>query len=33
VQHFVTEPRSARFLQMMIAPGACIDDGEPEPWQ
>lgn len=33
VQHLVTEPRSARFLQMMIAPGACIDDGEPEPWQ
>ena len=33
VQHLVAEPASARFLQMMIAPRACIDDGEPEPWQ
>jgi len=32
VQHLVPEPASSRFLQMMVAAGACIDDGEPEPW-
>lgn len=32
VEHLVVTPASSRFLQMMIMPGACIDDGEPEPW-
>ena len=32
VEHLVADPASSRFLQMMIMPGACIDDGEPEPW-
>jgi hypothetical protein len=32
VAHLVAEPLSARYLQMVIARGACIDDGEPEPW-
>lgn len=32
VAHLVPAPASARYLQMSIAQGACIDDGEPEPW-
>jgi hypothetical protein len=32
VEHLVSAPASSRFLQMMIMPGACIDDGEAEPW-
>jgi hypothetical protein len=32
VAHLVSTPASARYLQMSIARGACIDDGEPEPW-
>ncbi|RLT28082.1 MAG: hypothetical protein DWI48_01615 [Chloroflexi bacterium] len=32
VEHLVVQPASSRFLQMMIMPGACIDDGEPEAW-
>ncbi len=32
VAHLVATPVSARYLQMSAARGACIDDGEPEPW-
>lgn len=32
VAHLVSSPVSGRYLQMSIASGACIDDGEPEPW-
>jgi hypothetical protein len=32
IAHLAPVPASARYLQMSIARGACIDDGEPEPW-
>ena len=32
VEHLVPSPLSERYLQMALAPGACIDDGEAEPW-
>ena len=31
-QHVVALPLSRRFLQMRLAPGGCIDDGEVRPW-
>ena len=33
VEHLVPEPASVNFLQMRMAAGACIDDGEPRPWE
>ena len=30
--HLVPQPYSANFLQMRMAAGACIDDGEPVTW-
>ncbi len=33
VEHLLPAPASANFLQMRMAAGACIDDGEPRPWQ
>lgn len=32
LQHLVEEPASLTFLQMRMAAGACIDDGETEAW-
>lgn len=32
IAHFLPQPGSANFLQMKLAAGACIDDGEPEAW-
>ncbi len=32
-QHVVALPMSRHFLQMRLAPGACIDDGEVRPWE
>ncbi|MEX1022479.1 MAG: hypothetical protein WD058_04960 [Dehalococcoidia bacterium] len=32
IAHLVPQPASANFLQMKMAAGACIDDGEPEAW-
>lgn len=32
IAHLVTQPASDRFLQMRLSAGACIDDGEPQPW-
>ena len=31
-QHVVALPMSRNFLQMRLAAGACIDDGEVRPW-
>ncbi|MEX2584676.1 MAG: hypothetical protein WD766_15515 [Gemmatimonadota bacterium] len=33
VEHLVPTPASVNFLQMRMAAGACIDDGEPRPWE
>jgi len=33
VEHLVPAPASVNFLQMRMAAGACIDDGEPRPWE
>ena len=33
VAHLVPQPASANFLQMRMAAGACIDDGEPRAWE
>jgi hypothetical protein len=33
LEHLVEEPLSAAFIQMRLAPGACIDDGETEVWR
>jgi hypothetical protein len=32
IAHFLPQAGSVNFLQMKIAAGACIDDGEPEAW-
>ena len=32
-QHVVSLPLSQHFLQMRLAAGACIDDGEARPWE
>ena len=32
IAHLVPQPASLNFLQMKMAAGACIDDGEPEAW-
>lgn len=32
VEHLVALPASSNFLQMRAAAGACIDDGDTEPW-
>jgi len=32
-QHVVALPLSQRFLQMRLAPGACIDDGGVRAWE
>ena len=32
IEHLVVEPLSAAFLQMRMAAGACIDDGETVAW-
>jgi len=32
IEHLVPQPASVNFLQMRMAAGACIDDGEPRPW-
>ncbi len=32
-QHVVALPMSRAFLQMRLAPGSCIDDGEVRPWE
>lgn len=32
VAHFLPQPGSVNFLQMKMAAGACIDDGEPQAW-
>lgn len=32
VSHLVKQPASEAFLQMTMAAGACIDDGETGPW-
>jgi hypothetical protein len=32
IEHLVETPASATFLQMRLAPGACIDDGETVDW-
>ena len=32
IDHLVPQPASVNFLQMRMAAGACIDDGEPRPW-
>lgn len=33
VAHLVALPASVNFLQMKMAAGACIDDGEPRAWE
>jgi hypothetical protein len=33
VSHLAADPASVNFLQMKMAAGACIDDGEPRPWE
>lgn len=33
VAHLVAQPAASRFLQMLIVPGACIDDGDTEEWK
>jgi hypothetical protein len=33
VAHLLPQPASANFLQMRMAAGACIDDGEPRAWE
>ena len=33
IEHLLPAPASVNFLQMRMAAGACIDDGEPRPWQ
>ena len=33
VDHLAPEPASVAFLQMRMAAGACIDDGEPRAWE
>ncbi len=32
IAHLLPQPGSVNFLQMKMAVGACIDDGEPEAW-
>ena len=32
-QHVVSLPLSQHFLQMRLAAGSCIDDGEARPWE
>lgn len=32
IAHFLPQAGSVNFLQMKMAAGACIDDGEPEAW-
>ena len=32
IEHLVALPASSNFLQMRAAAGACIDDGDTEPW-
>ena len=32
-QHVVARPMSEKFLQMRLAAGSCIDDGEVRPWE
>ncbi len=32
IAHLAPQPASLNFLQMKMAAGACIDDGEPEAW-
>jgi hypothetical protein len=32
IAHLVPQPASASFVQMKIAAGACIDDGDTRPW-
>jgi len=32
IEHLIPQPASVNFLQMRMAAGACIDDGEPRPW-
>ncbi len=32
LEHLIEEPASHAFLQMRLAAGACIDDGETEAW-
>lgn len=32
LEHLASEPMSAAFVQMRVAAGACIDDGETEAW-
>jgi hypothetical protein len=31
-QHVVALPMSQHFLQMRLAPGGCVDDGDVRPW-
>jgi hypothetical protein len=33
IEHLVAQPASEAYLQMTMAAGACIDDGETEPWE
>ncbi|MDA0815102.1 MAG: hypothetical protein O2924_00825 [Chloroflexi bacterium] len=32
IAHLLPQPASVNFLQMRMAAGACIDDGEPRAW-
>jgi len=33
VEHLLPSPVSLNFVQMRLSAGACIDDGEPRPWE
>ena len=33
LDHLVEDPASLALVQMRLTPGACIDDGETEPWR